>query len=54
MRQNDGSFVFFFDLADGYMVVTHDDMAIAFWGLPLFYAFAFGTRTGRLGAIFGV
>lgn len=29
-------------------------LAIAFWGLPLFYAFAFGTRTGRLGAIFGV
>lgn len=58
MRQNDGVLFFSFDLADGYMVVTHDHMAVAFFGAsPFFHALAFGTRIGRLvwtGAIFGV
>lgn len=48
MRKNDGVFVLFFDLVDGYMVVTQDHMAVAFWGPCFFRAFAFGTRTGRL------
>lgn len=42
-------FCSFYDLADGYMVVTQVRMAIVSWGFFfLLLAFAFGTRTGRL------